>query len=291
VFNMINVFPVWKQGYFGNGIRVRINDSGVDASHKEFAGRFDWSASCDTHVTPSDNSETHGTAVASIVAAAANNGECASGIAPQVRLSACYALSGPETFLAEKVDTMDISQNSYERPACHQQNRDLASNNNPCPFTAHHPSLTSPCSVCDDFSSPNKSDSCEYAIFMHCRYLYEDDVEACSEFLDIIIGGLCNYNILSDNARNAITKGIQQGRDGKGIIYVFASGNAYDLGDDTNFKGYTNSRYTISVAAVGQDGIHASYSTPGAGLFVSAPGGTCYKINVSRNCEIQFCEL
>jgi len=34
-----------------------------------------------------------------------------------------------------------------------------------------------------------------------------------------------------------------------------------------------NSRYTIGVGAVGKDGLHASYSTTGAAIFVAAPGG------------------
>ena len=46
VFDMINVQPVWEQGIFGKGIRVRINDAGVDSQHEEFQGRFDVDASC-----------------------------------------------------------------------------------------------------------------------------------------------------------------------------------------------------------------------------------------------------
>jgi hypothetical protein len=32
-------------------------------------------------------------------------------------------------------------------------------------------------------------------------------------------------------------------------------------------------RLIISVGSVGKDGLHASYSTPGASLFITAPGG------------------
>jgi hypothetical protein len=34
-----------------------------------------------------------------------------------------------------------------------------------------------------------------------------------------------------------------------------------------------NSRYTIGVGAVGKDGLHASYSTTGAAIFIAGPGG------------------
>ena len=53
-YNMINVIPVWESGNLGQGIRIRINDDGVDASHPEFAGRFDQAASCEKF-EPVDN--------------------------------------------------------------------------------------------------------------------------------------------------------------------------------------------------------------------------------------------
>ena len=39
-----------QRGYFGNGVRVRVNDGGIESSHPEFAGRIDFSASCDEDV-------------------------------------------------------------------------------------------------------------------------------------------------------------------------------------------------------------------------------------------------
>jgi hypothetical protein len=41
VFDLIIIVPVWEMGYFGNSIRVRINDDPVEATHPEFAGRND----------------------------------------------------------------------------------------------------------------------------------------------------------------------------------------------------------------------------------------------------------
>jgi subtilisin-like proprotein convertase family protein len=40
-----------------------------------------------------------------------------------------------------------------------------------------------------------------------------------------------------------------------------------------NFAGYQNTRYAMTVGAVGKDGKHSSYSNGGAALFISAPGG------------------
>ena len=65
-----------------------------------------------------------------------------------------------------------------------------------------------------------------------------------------------------------------EGRDGKGIIYVFAAGNENRYGDDTNFQSYgASTRFTIPVASVGKKGLFADSSTPGASVFIAAPGG------------------
>ena len=45
-----------------------------------------------------------------------------------------------------------------------------------------------------------------------------------------------------------------QGRDGKGSIYVWASGNGGDEGDDCAADGYVSSIYTIAVGSIGVDG-------------------------------------
>ena len=79
--------------------------------------------------------------------------------------------------------------------------------------------------------------------------------------------------VLSDDGRSAITRGIQEGRDGKGIIYVFAAGNEFNIGEDVNMEGWLNTRFTLIIGAVGKNGYHASYSTAGAAVFVSGPGG------------------
>lgn len=71
----------------------------------------------------------------------------------------------------------------------------------------------------------------------------------------------------------AIEKGITEGRDGKGAIYVFAAGNEGEGNIDVNMSGYTNSRYVITVGAVNQDGTKCAYSNTGASLLVVAPSG------------------
>ncbi|KAI9322267.1 peptidase S8/S53 domain-containing protein [Dichotomocladium elegans] len=59
---------------------------------------------------------------------------------------------------------------------------------------------------------------------------------------------------------DAFINGIENGRDGKGSIYVFATGNGALSGDNCNFDGYTNSIYTITVGAIDHTNGHPPYS-------------------------------
>jgi len=60
--------------------------------------------------------------------------------------------------------------------------------------------------------------------------------------------------------KQAMLKGVQDGRGGLGSIYVFASGNGAANDDNCNFDGYTNSIYSITVGAIDRAGNHPYYS-------------------------------
>ncbi|PYH46739.1 kexin kexB [Aspergillus saccharolyticus JOP 1030-1] len=60
--------------------------------------------------------------------------------------------------------------------------------------------------------------------------------------------------------KRAMVNGIQNGRDGKGSIFVFAAGNGANYDDNCNFDGYTNSIYSITVGAIDRENKHPSYS-------------------------------
>jgi hypothetical protein len=272
IYDMINLRTVWEQNITGSGVRVRVNDDGVNVDHTEFVDRYDADASCD-NIYPTGSF--HGTAVASIVLASANNNECSVGVAPEATLSVCNVFDGrSDAFLADKIDMYDISQNSIGYPACGARRRELEERElQACPFSFEDGTNASPCAVCD-FSAATPSPACESAIVFHCQYYYEQDVAGCLQFLELFLPeGGCDYPYLSTVAADSLAQGILDGRSGKGIIYVFASGNSFQLGEDTNLKGFTNSRFIITVGAVGKDGIHTSYSTSGTSLFVAGPGG------------------
>jgi kexin len=75
--------------------------------------------------------------------------------------------------------------------------------------------------------------------------------------------------------QSAVVEGINNGRGGKGSIFVFASGNGAPYGDQCNFDGYTNSIYSITVSAVDYKGLHPRYSEPcAANLIVAYSSGS-----------------
>lgn len=64
----------------------------------------------------------------------------------------------------------------------------------------------------------------------------------------------------SQIVKDAFYKGIKDGRDGKGVIYVFATGNGGFNEDNCNYDGYTNSMYTLTVGAITHRNEHPPYS-------------------------------
>ncbi len=91
-------------------------------------------------------------------------------------------------------------------------------------------------------------------------------------------------NILSSNSYlasffAAFGEAVEYGRGGLGTIVVHSAGNdrtsSFNSGvaRDTNDSNFTNSPFLIAVAAIDNTGFITQYSTPGAALLVSAPGG------------------
>ncbi|GAB5593615.1 pheromone processing endoprotease [Umbelopsis nana] len=78
---------------------------------------------------------------------------------------------------------------------------------------------------------------------------------------------------------DAIVNGINNGRNGNGTIFVFASGNGGSYDDNCNFDGYTNSMYTITVGAVDRLGKHPYYAERcSAQLVVTYSSGSASRI-------------
>ncbi|KAI9005330.1 peptidase S8/S53 domain-containing protein [Gaertneriomyces semiglobifer] len=68
--------------------------------------------------------------------------------------------------------------------------------------------------------------------------------------------------------KDAVKKGVTEGRNGLGSIFVFASGNGGNLNDNCNADGYTNSIYTVTVGALSRSNTHPAYSEACAAVMI-----------------------
>lgn len=69
----------------------------------------------------------------------------------------------------------------------------------------------------------------------------------------------------------ALVNGVQNGRGGKGSIFVFPAGNGGGMSDQCNFDGYANSIFTLTIGGITHDGKHPLYSERCAAVMVVAP--------------------
>jgi len=69
----------------------------------------------------------------------------------------------------------------------------------------------------------------------------------------------------------AMENAVTMGRNGRGVIYVWAAGNGAVSLDNCNYDGYANSRFTISIGATDYLGHRSYYSESCAALIACAP--------------------
>ena len=85
-----------------------------------------------------------------------------------------------------------------------------------------------------------------------------------------------NYVKVGEGMRNAV----ENGRNGLGTVYVSSAGNEREDGMSANYSNLRNSRYTIAVASLEEDGIVRDSSSPGANLLISAFGDDIFTTDV-----------
>src|SRR5690606_39230981 len=97
----LNVEPVHRQGFKGQGVNVLVLDSGTDLQNEDLQANADPSMSWNFVTQTSDpyptDGEAHGTVVSGIIAAA-QNGKGVMGIAPLATLGGANYLSGQSYF-------------------------------------------------------------------------------------------------------------------------------------------------------------------------------------------------
>jgi subtilisin-like proprotein convertase family protein len=195
-------------------VTVAVVDDGVQYTHPDLAANYDAADSYDfndgdANPAPSvSNGDFHGTHVAGLIAARANNGIGVSGVAPLAKFA------GLRLVAADTTDAQEAAALAYRNDAL---------------------------SVYSNSWGP------------------EDDAKR--------LEGPGSMTLA------AIQNSIATGRGGKGSIYVWAAGNGLGAKDNVNYDGYANSRYVIATTGLNASGKQASYSEPGAPIFVAAFGG------------------
>nr|XP_022322511.1 neuroendocrine convertase 2-like isoform X2 [Crassostrea virginica] len=117
----LKVTEAWSRGYNGQGISIAVVDNGVQADHPDLMKRFDLFNSFDyrdpsTHL---NDSESHGTPVAGLMAAEANNSVCIVGVAYACKIIDVRLIGGETSDIMEAkalrhhLKVVDIYSNSW----------------------------------------------------------------------------------------------------------------------------------------------------------------------------------
>ena len=112
-----------------------------------------------------------------------------------------------------------------------------------------------------------------------CSNTDQDEADAIGHRRDIV-GISSNSWGPSDNGRTlkgpepllqaSLEDNVYLGRGGLGTITTLAGGNGQNNGDNSNYDGYANTRFTIGVAAITDSGTQSYYSEDGANILVAA---------------------
>mmetsp|Transcript_323 Transcript_323/g.903 ORF Transcript_323/g.903 Transcript_323/m.903 type:complete len:941 (-) Transcript_323:190-3012(-) len=346
----INVAEAWAMGYTGSGVNIIFQDDALDTTHPDFAAKFNTQGSPTENRLPPDSSSSHGTRVAGLAVAAANNSVCGVGVAYGATLSFSTFSSSEARTIGVENNINHISSNSWNLDACVTSNSPPSGTQSysvvgsTCPFNAS--AEGTPCSpgcestpadwtdsygdscavygaqqyctpdgqvgpgwnlpawgpienyavngvsgldaCCEcgagdptrggcagmDWGGSSISGDCVAFIAAYCSKYYGAGNgiydPGCQDHWDLFVD--CTHQALSNRDHNELLNGVMNGRNGRGIVYVFAAGNEYGIGENVNAEGWLNSIHTISVGATRTDGGHAYYSSAGAPVLVSAPG-------------------
>jgi kexin len=219
------------------------------AQHAEISDRFIMSLSYNGNTHKLDPigfwaSDNHGTACAGVAAAKSGNGICGQGIAPLASLAGRTIFgggwAGSEADFAKALyntdktnDGRQIDINSNRYDVC-------------LPFRCFTlgPVISS-IFLCACLSSWGPSNLCT--------------LNGC--YLAMMVPLLVQ----------SIQNGADKGRNGRGVVYLFAAGNDAVFGGTTSMNDFCKLAEVMCIAASDQNGQRTYYSMRGSGLFVTAP--------------------
>lgn len=117
----LNSTTTWINNYKGSGVKILVSDSGVESAHEDLAANFLGGTVSHDYVNGSSpdwlfatgepdltgEGESHGTAVAGIIAAVAGNSLGGQGVAPAAKISSANILASPSLTTAEILTQAD----------------------------------------------------------------------------------------------------------------------------------------------------------------------------------------
>jgi len=200
---------IWPE-FTGEGISTAILDDGVEKTHSDLDGNYDATKEFvvgGKALDPNIGSSVHGTSVAGLIAAEANNGEGGAGVSYDASITG--------------IDIFDNAGGTNMLGAVkHQANFDTANN------------------------SWNWTDKFADGLTTSFGKQFAANLQYAAD----------------------------HGRGGLGTIIINSAGNDwYADHRDANASEFNQSRHTVTVGAVGQDGDVALYANRGASILVSAP--------------------
>ncbi|MES2486379.1 MAG: S8 family serine peptidase, partial [Bacteroidota bacterium] len=232
----INACEAWTISQ-GAGVKVAVIDSGIQTNHTDLATNMaSYSYDSFTPTIPSKVYTYHGTYVAGIIAAKRNNDEGTVGVAPQAKL---VSISNP---LSAPID----NENGNDDPGIDPID----------PLNPNQSETTFPHQMTNAFAwAAGNLPSGEY----------RSDIINNSWGL---LGGPDYSDTYSAILEGTIISAIESGRNGKGCIIVFASGNG---GGAVSYPGNIDERI-LTVGAITDHGMRPDFSGRGEFLDVVAPG-------------------
>ena len=129
----LNLLTSWKSNYKGAGIKILVSDTGFESAHEDLSSRFlagtvhhDYTKGISPDWLWTDSEpilyEPHGTAVAGLIAATAENAKGGSGVAPAASLGSANILEaasvGTTELLAQADNAYDIINQSWGTTQC-----------------------------------------------------------------------------------------------------------------------------------------------------------------------------
>jgi subtilisin family serine protease len=257
----INVVPAWNRGYTGAGVSVAVIDSGVQTTHPDLVGNL--------HPTLSLNAISGGSnANPDLIDPGSGHGTSVAGL-----IGATWNNLGGPLLGQNGQPVLDINGN----PVYLGGGTGVAPEADLVPIKL----------IANGYSL-----EAELRAF---QYVTQNGIDITNNSWGPAVER--STAGITPQVLQAIRDSVVFGRDGLGVINVFASGNSggpsfspgfqsFGNYDNADYDGYVSSRYTIGVSGVDHDGMYGnadgtftSYPEAGASVLVAAPTGS----NVAQN--------